>query len=204
MPKKSMPVWLTLTMALLFSSASAVSGQSLPAFQLSGFGLVPVESATGPWQLVPQSVYGPFYVVNAHSKKCLEIQNFYTHDAAPAQQWGCVGNATQKWWLEVISADQSTAQVHLINYNSGKCLEVQNFYTHNGARAQQWTCVSNATQAWTAVPSCANCPDRAERYRNRNSGRCLEIESFFTHDGALAQQWDCVQNATQTWSQPMS
>lgn len=36
---------------------------------------------------------GTYYLVNAHSGKCLEIENSSTANGARAQQWDCKGQA---------------------------------------------------------------------------------------------------------------
>ncbi|WP_353962828.1 MULTISPECIES: RICIN domain-containing protein [unclassified Streptomyces] len=38
--------------------------------------------------------------------------------------------------------------------------------------------------------------------RNRNSGKCLEILSWQTGNGALAGQWECHSGANQKWATP--
>ncbi|MET8762908.1 RICIN domain-containing protein [Lentzea sp. NPDC004782] len=82
-----------------------------------------------------------------------------------------------------------------VNHNSGKCLEIADSYTYDGARAQQWTCDSSVlTQHWYMHGVGA-----AWELRNSNSGKCLEIADSYTYDGARAQQWTCDGSATQQW-----
>ena len=81
------------------------------------------------------------------------------------------------------------------NHNSGKCLEIADSQTFNGARAQQWDCVGGVnTQRWFM-----HAVGNAWELRNVNSGKCLEIEDSRPDNGARAQQWDCVGIATQRW-----
>ncbi|MEV7597730.1 RICIN domain-containing protein [Kitasatospora sp. NPDC089797] len=82
----------------------------------------------------------------------------------------------------------------LVNANSGKCLEIADWRTDNGAPARQWDCTGGANQRWD--------------YRHANgimmlvndySGKCLEIADWRTDDGAPARQWDCTGGWNQGW-----
>ncbi|MEV6672057.1 RICIN domain-containing protein [Streptomyces sp. NPDC051162] len=77
---------------------------------------------------------------------------------------------------------------------AGKCLEIENSSSSNGARAQQWSCGSQTGSYW--------------KFRNRGdgwyslenfSGKCLEVADSRTDNGAPVQQWSCAGNDTQEW-----
>ncbi|MFC9593989.1 RICIN domain-containing protein [Streptomyces sp. NPDC056944] len=72
--------------------------------------------------------------------------------------------------------------------HSGKCLEVADWSTANGAAVRQWTCTDGANQQWEQIPS--NYPGEYY-YRNMHSGKCMEIGGWGTNNGATANQWDC-------------
>ncbi|MEU8966979.1 RICIN domain-containing protein, partial [Streptomyces sp. NPDC048491] len=80
----------------------------------------------------------------------------------------------------------------------GKCLEIANSNTADGARAQQWTCKGIPTQQWAIKPI-----DTTGNWNitNLNSGKTLEIDSSSKSDGAPAQQWARVGDAkpSQSW-----
>ena len=87
----------------------------------------------------------------------------------------------------------SAATPHpLRNHNSGKCLEIADWRTDNGAPARQWDCTGGANQAWSyrevgpGIPPDANI---AEYLLNLNSLRLLEIADWRTDNGAPARQW---------------
>jgi hypothetical protein len=79
-----------------------------------------------------------------------------------------------------------------MNYNSGKCLEVLNSSTANGATVGQFACHGGANQKW---------------YLNRSnglignafSGKCLEVYGWSTADSAAVVQWECHGGANQIW-----
>lgn len=143
-------------------------------------------------------LYGPVELRNFNSDKCLEIADSYRYNGARAQQWTCVGIATQKWWVDVINPGEVEV-VQLINANSGKCLEIADSRLDNGAPAQQWDCVGIPTQQWLSVPTCMECVDPGTRLYNDNSGKVLEIADSYRYNGARAQQWDDAGIRTQIW-----
>ncbi|WP_405827177.1 MULTISPECIES: RICIN domain-containing protein [unclassified Streptomyces] len=77
------------------------------------------------------------------------------------------------------------------NAYSGKCLEVADWSTSNGAVVRQWECTGGANQQWTG---------NGTILKNVNSGKCLEIADWSTAYGAAARQWDCTGGANQQWT----
>ncbi|WP_404960342.1 RICIN domain-containing protein [Streptomyces sp. 147326] len=83
----------------------------------------------------------------------------------------------------------------IYNAPSGKCLEISNSSTANGARAQQWACNGQAGSKW----GMADAGGGTYYLVNAHSGKCLEIENSSTANGARAQQWDCKGQAGSKW-----
>jgi hypothetical protein len=101
-------------------------------------------------------------------------------NAAPAQQGG-VG--VQLAW------DKLQAR------HSGKCLDVENFDTSNGAWVEQWQCNANSyNQDFIFQPSDAGA--NWYKVKVRHSGKCLDVENFDTSNGAIIQQWQCNVNSS--------
>ncbi|MEW2146106.1 RICIN domain-containing protein [Micromonospora vinacea] len=48
--------------------------------------------------------------------------------------------------------DLGSGYVQLVARHSGKCLEVPNAATTDGARLAQWTCGTGANQQWRRIP----------------------------------------------------
>jgi hypothetical protein len=140
----------------------------------------------------------PVWFINLHSSKCLEIQSWFVWNAAPAQQWTCLsGGTNQKWWRYHIEGDGSVSWYYLYNAHSGKCLEVDGPYPHNGARITQWECYWGNAQKWKIYGGVEN--GGYWLYENEHTHKCLEIGGWRRDDGAPAIQWDCHGGANQRW-----
>ncbi|MGW0515807.1 RICIN domain-containing protein [Crossiella sp. NPDC003009] len=145
-------------------------------------------------------------LVNVNSGKCLEIADYGTHNGARAQQWRCEGVHSQHWvWHYLSNSTQGSIEWRhywLKNRHSGKCLEIADSSTANGARAQQWDCDGRAGgQIWTiAYTSGSTFPLRRGSLENGFvSTRCLEIADSSKANGARAQQWQCANINTMNW-----
>ncbi|MFE5520713.1 RICIN domain-containing protein [Streptomyces virginiae] len=97
---------------------------------------------------------------------------------------------------EPAASDQrASAAIWLIHTFNGKCLEVENSGTANGARVQQWACNGQTGSGWYAEKH-----DGYEYIKNYRSGKCLEVENARTNNGARIQQWDCKGQAASKWT----
>lgn len=77
--------------------------------------------------------------------------------------------------------------------HSGKCLDVANWSTANGANILQWDCHGGANQRFRIL-------DAGGGYwalQNVNSGKCIDVSGVSTAVGANIHQWDCVGGANQ-------
>ena len=82
----------------------------------------------------------------------------------------------------------------LQNVHSGKCLEVADWRTDNGAPVRQWDCTGGANQVWNFVSGIPGA------FVNVHSGKCLEVADWRTDNGAPVRQWDCTRGMNQSWS----
>ena len=80
--------------------------------------------------------------------------------------------------------------------NSGKCLDVDLTYggAYNGARVQQWQCVSGpANQRWNLTPVGTITEGTIYSVATQHTGgRCIDMAGPSQANGALAQTWDCL------------
>ena len=88
----------------------------------------------------------------------------------------------------------------VVNWHSGKCLDVDGASQANRAKVQQYTCNGTVAQQWT------------KRYKNSDyfelvlagSGKCMEVASSSQRDNGKVQQFDCNGGYNQQWRQPQS
>jgi chitosanase len=73
----------------------------------------------------------------------------------------------------------------------GKCIDVANASTANGAAVQLYDCNGSAAQQWSLS---------AGALVNAGSGKCLDVTSASVTNGAKIQQYDCNSTAAQKWT----
>jgi hypothetical protein len=106
------------------------------------------------WKIRPRTVDSRtyWYLVAAHSGKCLDVQ-WGSHDpGAPLWQWPCNYGDAQLWMLEPAGATADRFGVEtrrLVNKGSGMCLTVPTPANPQGIQLQQRPCVaSSQAQDW--------------------------------------------------------
>jgi hypothetical protein len=112
----------------------------------------------------------------------------------------------------------SEAPAVIVNYHSGKCLDVVDRSTQSGARVQQWRCFghkvlgmwvgAHTNQEWTFKvwgEDSQQDPNPAGQLVNVNSGKCLDDTNRSRSNGTVMQQWRCLYQrdgqpqTNQTW-----
>lgn len=141
-------------------------------------------------------------LVNVGSGKCLDVAGASAADSANVQQFRCHLGANQQWKI-IPNVNPTTYEPDgtylVININSGKCLDVVGASTADGANVQQYTCHRQANQRWI-IRYDQHRGDRATyRFVNVRSGKCLEVASSSTADGANVQQSTCYGAYNQRW-----
>ncbi|MFI6003674.1 RICIN domain-containing protein [Streptomyces sp. NPDC051366] len=82
--------------------------------------------------------------------------------------------------------------------HSGKCLEVGDNRTDNGAPVRLWGCSGQPNQQWRMSLD-HTFPGRYF-IRNVHSGKCLQIGFLSRVNGSSVNQWDCNGNPNERWS----
>jgi YVTN family beta-propeller protein len=104
------------------------------------------------------------------------------------------GSATQAVTLTVAQAYEVQA-----SQQSGFCLDNTGGSTSNGNPIQVWSCLGDANQGWTYVPSVNGV---AGDYQLQNSnGLCLDDPGDSAVNGTRVQLWTCLGDPSQTWTQ---
>ncbi|MFF9147189.1 RICIN domain-containing protein [Streptomyces sp. NPDC014861] len=108
-------------------------------------------------------------------------------------------------FLPASSASANWTVHTLYTYEAGKCLEIADWRTDDGAPARQWTCKDrHANQTWI-FSYVGNAADGVVTLRNGHSGKCLEIADWSMNNGAPARQWQCTGGENQQfymWPNP--
>jgi hypothetical protein len=95
------------------------------------------------------------------------------------------------------AAAQGSAYFKIMNYDTGKCIDVQYSSTSNGATIYQWTCHGHPNQQWQTVPDWLT--DGYSLIVARHSGKCMDVAGASTSNGAKVHQWTCHNGANQQW-----
>jgi len=92
-------------------------------------------------------------LTTANSPKCLDITGGpgATGNGTLVQLWDCNGWANQTW----VAQSDANGRVHLVNPNSGRCLDDPSSSMTNGTQLQIWDCNNSSAQSWT-TPAAAN------------------------------------------------
>jgi uncharacterized protein (DUF1800 family) len=95
----------------------------------------------------------------------------------------------------VTSVQAQSVTYELVARSSGRCLDVTDLSTANGARIQQWTCHGGSHQQWLVQPA-------GEGYSivvSVLSGKALDVADWSLADGGAIQQWDIHGGNNQQW-----
>jgi hypothetical protein len=98
------------------------------------------------------------------------------------------GNGSQAWMWQCNGTPPQVFQLvdwsREIRGPNGKCLDVFDFGTHNGAKVVLWDCNGLDNQKWTLEPN-----GEIRGY----GGKCLDIAGYghTANNGDLLQMWDC-------------
>ncbi len=110
---------------------------------------------------------------------------------------GCSGAPEDGDYVGTLHAALSTTAIYnLVGVNSGKCMDIQDGSTANGANVRIWTCNSATAQQFQFV-------DAGGGYyelRNVNSNKCVEISGAGTANGDNVIQYDCWGGNNQLWA----
>ncbi|KAJ8118099.1 hypothetical protein ONZ43_g4064 [Nemania bipapillata] len=109
------------------------------------------------------------------------------------------GRENQQWKLEKLSDGPVWPTWRLLSVGTGKCADVENGDSKNGARAQIWSVGrDNNNQAWRIVS--ADPLGRVVMLQNVSSGTYLDISGGRAENGTRIQTWaGSLQNPNQMW-----
>ncbi|GCD99107.1 RICIN domain-containing protein [Embleya hyalina] len=91
----------------------------------------------------------------------------------------------------------------LINYHSGKCLDVPGGSTRDGVQVQQWTCNGKAHQRWNLRYARTALGLKLYYVVNEKSGKCLSVKGNSKKNGTPIIQWPCKEGDTAEFFAPL-
>ncbi|MET7832105.1 Ricin-type beta-trefoil lectin domain-containing protein [Micromonospora sediminicola] len=133
----------------------------------------------------------PKVIRGVPSGRCLGVTGD-DPEGAQAALADCTGGPEQQWVVTPVAADTYL----LVNAASGKCLDVNEASTDDGADIQQWSCNGQANQQWKANPTGAG-PVLLVAV---HSGKCAQVDDAGTEPGRELEQAPCGGAPEQQWA----
>lgn len=121
--------------------------------------------------------------------KCLDLSAGNTANQTPIQQWDCVGNTNQKFSF----VEQGEGVYHVVHTLSGKCMEVQNNLSTDGARIWLAPCGATNPAQLFKKRSLYNSSYQKLQFQivNAANGKCIDLPGGSSANGAAMHQWTC-------------
>ncbi|MEU4211924.1 RICIN domain-containing protein [Streptomyces sp. NPDC026206] len=124
-----------------------------------------------------------------------------TDNAAKLIVWVRTGGDNQRFQFRAPRTSNGGVfqnKFEIVAKNSGKCLDVQGFGTHDGARIIQWPCHGGSNQLWYLERRA----DNTWQIRSYHSHKCLDAHNpalTAPSQGTHLQQWSCIGGKNQSW-----
>ena len=134
-----------------------------------------------------------YHLVARHSGKCLEVSYGSSQNGVSIHQEPCGdGHTQQAQAFVLVPSPYNGSDYELVNRKSGKCMDVKDASTSDGAGIQQYDCLGwgQTNQVFQGLPVSASDTEH-DTFRPENSHKCLDVAGVSTADGALLQQWTC-------------
>ena len=128
--------------------------------------------------------------------RCADVYGNSQEGGARVILWDCRLGAQNQHWspIEVAGTGSQYGTLMFANRSSGKCLDVNASSTDNGASVIQWNCHNRPNQQWDIVLPAGADPATYSgpiSFKNRTSGKCLDLFGGSIDNGTGFLQWDC-------------
>jgi hypothetical protein len=132
----------------------------------------------------------------AEVDRCADVFGNSQDGGAPVILWDCRNGAQNQHWSPIVVGNTGSQYGTLMfsNRSSGKCLDVNANSTDNGATVIQWNCHNGSNQQWDIELPAGADPvtyDGPVMFKNRASGKCLDLFGGSIANGTGFLQWDC-------------
>ncbi|WP_329459413.1 RICIN domain-containing protein [Streptomyces sp. NBC_01497] len=132
-------------------------------------------------------------VVGKGSGKCVDAAAAATANGTAVQQYACNGTTAQNWQFTATSG----GYYQVGNRNAAaQVWDVTDVSTADNAAVQLWNYSGGNNQQWQPVAESGG----SYHFVNRNSGKCLDVPSASTADGARLGQFTCNGTAAQSFT----
>jgi len=122
---------------------------------------------------------GPYYLSFYHSGKCAEVPGASKASGVGLDQWTCVSQANEWWYLDYVFTDSNGYDFFRIrNANSGLCMNIAGGSLANGARVIQYRCGAYANEYFVFWAD-GNVPSGYWWVQAYSSGKVLNIEGSY-------------------------
>ncbi|MET9228841.1 RICIN domain-containing protein [Lentzea sp. NPDC003310] len=153
------------------------------------------------WTLIVPKTNDPKF--GSTAPRCADVAWNSVDNGARTILFDCYGTNNQKWGPIWVESDSQYGTAMFVNANSGKCLDLANGSAANGAHVIQWNCHNGSNQQWDVVLPAGADPQThvwPVLFKNRATGKCLDLDNANTVNGTGFLQWDCHGNANQLFT----
>lgn len=150
---------------------------------------VSIDTATG---RISGSGGDPRTLTNKGSGACAAVPGSSSDNQVPVTQETCAAGALNSQWR---FTDNSNGYVRVLAQHSGKCLDVADRSTADGAEVEQYDCGWGDNQRWRFE----TLPDGYVRIVAKHSSKCLAVRDGSTAAGAGIVQSACDDSPGQAW-----
>lgn len=150
---------------------------------------VSIDTATG---RISGSGGDPRTITNKGSGACAAVPGSSSDNQVPVTQETCAAGTLNSQWR---FTDNSNGYVRVLAQHSGKCLDVADESTADGAEVKQYDCGWKDNQRWRFE----TLPDGYVRIVAKHSSKCLAVRGGSTTAGAGIVQSACDGSPGQAW-----
>ncbi|MEU9160594.1 RICIN domain-containing protein [Streptomyces sp. NPDC048424] len=150
---------------------------------------VSIDTATG---RISGSGGDPRTLTNKGSGACAAVPGSSSDNQVPVTQETCAAGTLNSQWR---FTDNSNGYVRVLAQHSGKCLDVADKSTADGAEVKQYDCGWGDNQRWRFE----TLPDGYVRIVAKHSSKCLAVRDGSTTAGAGIVQSACDDSPGQAW-----
>jgi hypothetical protein len=144
-------------------------------------------------------IRGGYRFVSRYSGKCMTLSENKGTNGQAIIQWPCSSTPSPGDGQYFNFVAQPNGYYNLKIRSTGKCVDVTNGSTSDGAWLQQWDCLgaNQANQLWDKEPIATESGYFA--FIAKHSGKCADLTGPSMENGKRIQQWTCNWTNNQRW-----